>query len=43
MVERHATLEQRLDFLEQAIGLDLKDKPTYKKVGKSHSQTLHVS
>lgn len=34
MVERHATLEQRLDFLEQAIGLDLKDKPTYKKLEK---------
>ena len=32
MVERHATLEQRLDFLEQAIGRDLKDKPPNKRL-----------
>lgn len=37
MVERHATLEQRLDFLEQAIGLDLRDNQ------QGHSQMLHVS
>ena len=42
MVERHATLEQRLDFLEQAIGLDLKDNQR-KKLEQGHSKMLHVS